>query len=280
MTQVDLVLPGYVCSVSAPSRVIDALEYFYPLSLGQRSDRDHPTPSAEQFRIVEEARGWSLLQGDVRKGTFAEAVHALLALEYEIERSVIDIDDGRFAFHAGAVETAVGAWLIAGDPDTGKTSSTFQLLQLGQSFLCEEVSLYDPSAHAIHPYPQTLALERRYIDRFKEVFPVDEGALWTLDDSVVRFIPDRFSRAPVRLHSLLLPRYRPGAPSRVDELGSQDVLTEFLGYCFRPSAGNERLFDGAIALLEKTRLLRVTYGSLAAARDLYRGLLELQGNEI
>jgi len=36
------------------------------------------------------------------------------------------------------------ACVIAGDPDTGKTTTTFNLIEMGQIFLCEEVVPVNP----------------------------------------------------------------------------------------------------------------------------------------
>ena len=274
MSELHLVLAGFEFSISAPEDVVSSLRHFYPRSLSPAAGA-FPTeiPARRQFRLACTADGWSLSSNDQPLGVFARPDYALLALEHQIETEVAAVDDGRIAIHAGAVETSKGAWLIAGNPDAGKTSSTFQLLQLEQSFLCEEIALYDPAQRAVHPYPQTPTLDRHYMDEFESRFPVQAGALHPVDETIVRFVPDRFSEGPVPLDLLLLPRFQPGKRAQVTELRPEEALTEMLGYCFPPGGGEEQLFDAMIDLLENTPLLRATYGDLGQARDLYRNLL-------
>lgn len=271
MSGARLELPGYSCYIEADSGVLDVLEQFYPRSL---TATHHPKPTEETFAIVHSGSGWELQRDGEPTGTFQTVGYAALALENQVETEVTAADSGLLALHAGAVATSRGAWLIAGDPDSGKTSSTFQCLQLGQGFLCEEVALYDPGSHTVTPYPQTLALEARFVERFERHFPVVNGRLWPLDSTIVRFVPEKAPTEPVGVDSLLLPRYSPGKAPRVESLTPPDVLTELLGYCFEPTAtGEEYLFDAMIALLSKTRVLRLTYGDLRAAREIYRSLL-------
>jgi hypothetical protein len=274
MTRVLLALAGFEFSISAPEEVIGQLRQFYPRSV---DSRDEASGATARFRIHKKGYSWILSRNGKQLGAYSRPVYALLALEYQIEKGVTALDDGRIAIHAGAIQTDSGAWLVAGDPDSGKTSTTFQLLQLEQSFLCEEISLYDPVTRFIHPYPQTLALDQRYVSEFGSRFPIGGGELISLDEGITRFIPDRFAASPVPLATVLLPRYRAGEEPSILELRSEVVLTEVLRYCFRPSIDEERLFDVVIDLLEHARLLRVTYGDLGQARDLYRGLLDSGG---
>ena len=269
MRALRLTLPTAEFSISAPAEILNLLRIFYPHSLSpQPIDGTLP-----HFSLLPDADVWHLEYNGSSLGAFARPSAALLALEYRIETDVAGVDDGRIAIHAGAVATTNGAWLLAGDPDSGKTSSTFQLLELGQSFLCEEIAIYDPVRREVHPYLQTLSLNRRYVDLYRSSRSVEAGSVHELDENLSRYLPHRVETSPQRLSALLLPRYRPHAIAGIEELPAAEALTEVLGYCFQPSAGEERLFDALIDLLDTVTVLRVTYRDMAEARDLYSGLL-------
>ena len=274
MTERRLQIAGLEFRVRATPEVFDLLHFFYPWSISRPGVGDGPGRQADvSFTIDTDGDSWLLARDGRPIGTYPQPTYALLALEYEVEKNATEIDDGRVAVHAGAVATDLGAWLIAGSPESGKTSSTFQLLQLGQAFLCEEVALYDPDEGSIHPYLQTPALDHRYVESYRHSFEVEKGALVRLDDSVDRFIPERFTDHSVRLSTVLLPSFRPGTEPVVEQLPPESIFTEMLGYCFAPASGNEVLIDAVIDLLERSRILKVTFGDHLQARELLAGLL-------
>jgi hypothetical protein len=202
-----------------------------------------------------------------------DPIQALLALEFEIETHVAAVGSEQIAFHAGGVVTANGAWLIAGNPDTGKTSTTFHLLELDQEFLCEEVALYEPATRRLFPHLQTLSVEHGFLKDFEASFPIKSGELFALNDHVTRFLPRRVCDSPSVVDAVLLPRFRPEARAAIEPLTAESVLAEFLGYCFAPQHGEEALFDAVIDLLETAKVYRLTYAHARQARDLLTQLL-------
>lgn len=269
MTRATIELPSATFSVHAPVEVLEALCRFYPQS------RQGPTGSrpALDFDIHAGTADWTLRRAGQVVGSFSDPIQALLALEFEIETHVAAAGSEHIAFHAGGVATANGAWLIAGNPDTGKTSTTFHLLELGQVFLCEEVALYEPATRRLFPHLQTLSVERGFLKDFESSFPIENGEIFALNDHVTRFLPQRVSDTPRVVEAVLLPRFRPGAGAAIQHLTAESVLAEFLGYCFAPQHGEEALFDAVIDLLETAKIYRLTYGYARQARDLLAHLL-------
>ena len=90
-----------------------------------------------------------------------------------------------------------------------------------------------------------------------------------LNEFVTRYLPDRVCSVPVPLQGILLPRFAPNDPSRVEELTPAAALTEFLGYCFEPKEDTEGFFDKVIRLLETHKVFRRRFdGTDSLMRDL------------
>ncbi len=172
------------------------------------------------------------------------------------------------AFHAGAVGVEGEAWLLAGPPDVGKTSCTLELVEMGHSFLAEEVALVDPDAAHVLPYPQTLSVDPRMIAARGDSRPLKGGETVELEPGHWRYLPARVAAGPLRLGSILLPRYSPQGSARVEELRPEDALAEILGYCFEPRGDPEAFFDRVIRLISGARIARFEYADSAQARKI------------
>ena len=192
----------------------------------------------------------------------------MLALEEEIERLVIAEVDNLIALHGGAVSTPDGACLMLGNSKSGKSSTTFQLAELGHLCLCEEITLCEPSSWQVVAYPQTLSLSEALITDFEASFPI-RGRLHRIVTPVVRYealqSADALTSAgPVT--RILLPRFQPGAATRFHSIAAEEALPEVLGYSFPPNVETEAQFDRMIDLLDKVETTRFVYSSAAAAR--------------
>ena len=262
-----LALPGREFVIESPAEAFELFRRFYPHSwkggavgpadLSLAADGDH----------------WHLRHGDKTTGPLTGALQAVFALEYEIETTLVARCRDRIALHAGGVAVAGRAHLIAGHPDTGKTTSTFQLVELGHSFLCEEIALVDPDTLAVEPHLRTLGLDACYLDEFARKYPIERGEVDWLDNRLARYLPQRVRLEPARLETVFLPRFRPGRGSYVEELDPGDVLPEILGYCFAPNVEEEVFFARVIRVLESCRIVRIQFDGVATARDLWKRLL-------
>lgn len=211
------------------------------------------------------------LDGEV-VGRHETALAVLQDLEYRLESRLIRSCGRRVAFHAGAADVGGRACLLAGDPEAGKTSCTFQLVELGHAFLAEEVAVVDPATAEVHPFPQALAFGPELVEDFRRSAELRHGELHALLPAYRRYVPRRLGTAPVPVDTLVLPRYRPDAAPGLEELSPADALTETLGYCFEPGFDREEFFDRVIALLERWRIVRLTYGDASGCRRLLGGL--------
>lgn len=271
MIATRVALPGVDVLVVTPEEVADTVAAFYP-----RSARAAPGRSASthEYTLVTAGDRWALSKNGSPAGDYATPAQALLAMEYELETVVVARRGDRIAMHAGAVVVGRGACVIPGNPDSGKTTTTFNLVELGHAFLCEEIALVHPATHVVEPFAQSLTLGRSFLEATLAELPATGGTVVPLDDRFARYVPARIADEGVRVDRLLVPRYEPGTPGRVDELEPGDALTEILGYCFEPNRGEERLFDSVIGLVAACRVERLCYGSVEQARERLARLLE------
>ena len=167
--------------------------------------------------------------------------------------------------------TATGACLAAGSADSGKSSTTLQLVELGHLFLAEEIAAIDSRARVL-PHLQTLAIDPRVSDEIAAERRLEPGRIERVDELLHRYVPDAVAAGPVPLATVLLPRYRPGRPPRIEELRLEAVLTELLGYCFEPPGDPEPAIDRILAVASGARLIRLEYPDASTARRLLREL--------
>lgn len=276
MRTVDLVFPTGRYSLEAPEEVLAATRVLYPHSLASRDPAAADLPAL--FRVERRGGHWHLEREGASLGEFSRPLHVALALEHGIETRIVRDCGEWIAFHAGAVGVGDGAVLLAGLPDSGKTSCTFQLVELGHRFVAEEVALVEPGSRRVHPYLQTPALDDRFLREFERTRPVAAGRVEKLDHGLRRYLPARVARQPLPLEAILLPRYRPRQEPAVEELEASAVLTEILAYCFEPNGDDEAFFERVIALVGSVRLLRLAYPHAAGARELLAGLFPPPGD--
>ncbi len=266
-----LTLPGSELVIESPAEAFELFRRFYPHSWqgGAAGPAD--------FSLVADSDIWHIRHGTETTGPLTGALQAAFALEYEVENRLVARCGDRIAFHAGGVEVGGRAHIIAGDADTGKTTSTLLLVELGHSFLCEEVALVDPESLAVEPHLRTLGLDASHLDAIAKDRPIERGTVDRLDDRLARYLPHKARLEPARLETIFLPLLRPGSGSHVAELDPAEVLPEILGYCFAPNVDQELFFERVIRLLESCRIVRIQFDGLATARELWQQLVPAGG---
>ncbi|MBW1784876.1 MAG: hypothetical protein JRL30_29540 [Deltaproteobacteria bacterium] len=233
-------------------------------------------PSHQTYVLRPTSDGFSLLKNGRLSGQSGSAIEALCRIEEEIENELVRAVGDWVAFHAGAVEIDGGACLIAGDPDAGKTTTTLHMIEMGATFLCEEVAPVNPTTPLVHPYPQVLTLSRIYAEEYLALYPFRNGELMIVDAQTARYHPFEAASGPVPLKTILIPGYDPLATLRAEELLPADVFTELLGYCFPPNGDHERLFDSVIRICEEARIFRIRAASIRSMRECLKEIFGLK----
>ncbi len=261
-------LPGMNISLSLPEEVEETV--LLSFSHFQRSDQS--SPLRWRYQVVRRSKNYDLYKDRRFLGTFEGVLKLHGALEEDIENCLIKNCRGWVAFHAGCVGAKGAACLIAGKPEAGKTSTTFILLEMGKTFLCEEVALVDPESRLVHPFPLALSMSRRFTREYRSLFPVKKGSLEDMGWKLSRYVPRRASIRPLPLRMIILPSYNPSLPSEIVPLSPGEALPEILGCCFPPNINEEKFFDSVIRIITKCRIFRLRSKGIMATKNLVRRL--------
>ncbi len=263
-----LSFPPLNISITAPDEFVPDIEAAFIHSA-------HPGSNlrpVQQYIIQPTSNGLDLQKDGRSAGKYGSSLEMLCHLEEDIEITLFRAIGNWVAFHAGAVKIDGFSCLIVGDPDTGKTTTTFNLIEMGKTFLCEEVSPIDPGTLLVYPYPQVLTMSRSYVEEYLSLYPIREGELRPFDSDVARYHPFRAGDGPVPLKTILVPAYSPFGKPGIEELSPGEILTELLRYCFPPNTDEEYLFDSVIKICEESQIFRLRTNGLRSTRGLLKEL--------
>jgi len=226
-----------------------------------------PSPHHE-YVIRSTSNGLSLIKDGQSKGVFESWLDLICRLEEDIENTLVRAIGNWVGFHGGAVMIGDSACVIPGNPDTGKTTTTFNLIEMGHMFLCEEVCPVDPRTLLVYPYPQVLSMDKVYAKEYLLSDTVEKGELTLFDLDMARYRPFQSGKEPLPLKTIILPAYDPSGTPGIENLSPGDVLTELLGYCFPPNTGEEYLFDSVIRICEQSEIFRIRTNDQYSMRKL------------
>lgn len=264
-----LSFPRLNISFTAPDEIIADIQSAFFHSI-----RPETNLSPHHKYVIESTpSGFGLLKDGQQDQLFASCLDLICHLEENIENTLIRSIGDWVGFHAGAVLIGDTACVIAGNPDTGKTTTTFNLVEMGQTFLCEEVTPVDPETLLVYPYPQVMTLEGAYAEKHLSLYPVANGELKILDSQMARYCPYAVGSDPVPLKTILIPVYDTSQTPGIELLSPGEVFTELLGYCFPPNTDDEHLFDSVITICEKAEIFRLRTNSIQTMRELLKELI-------
>ncbi len=260
--------PRLNISLTAPDEIISDIQAAFLHSISP----DTNLPLRHEYVIASTSNGLSLFKDGQPARQFGSRLDLICRLEEDIENTLIRSIGAWVGFHAGAVMIGDSACVIAGNPDTGKTTTTFNLIEIGYTFLCEEITPVDPETFLVYPYPQVLGLEGTYAEKYLSLYPVQNGEFTIPDSQMVRYRPHTAGSEPVPLKTILMPAYDPFQKPGIEELAPDEAFTELLGYCFPPNRDDEHLFDSVIRICEEAEIFRLRTNSLQSMRELLKEL--------
>ena len=263
--------PKLSASLSLPDELADAFARNFSGALVE-----HPlTPAEHAYDVRPSVGGLTLSRNRVALADFPSADPLMFALEEDLENSLIARLGSWVGFHAGAVALDDLAIITLGHPDTGKTTTTVQLVELGLELLCEEVTPVDPATGAVHPFPGILTFSRSYAERYVELYPIRRGELSVHGTDMARYRAHQVRRRPVQAGVFVFPAYDPSCTPGLEELSPAEVLADVFQYCFQPTVSDEQLFDGVIRVIERCRVFRMRTRDIASANAVLVELIEL-----
>ena len=253
-----------IVSLTVPDKLVEDIQEEFSSVLGS----SRPLVIHHAYTVHLEGKGLSLFKDKTHLKIFSNVFELIFAFEEEIENVLVKNIGAWVAFHAVCVAKGDSAYMVAGNPDTGKTTTTFQMLEMGFDFLCEEVTPVDPETGKVYPFPQVLTLSRPYTEESFSLFPVREGVLSYYGPEISRYVPGRIRKKAAKLKTIIFPSYNPAFEPRVEELSPGDILTDLLHYCFPPNVKEEVLYDNVIRISENCRLLRIQTCGIKSTREL------------
>ena len=268
MKTFSLLFPRLNIALTAPDSLVPDIQAAFFHSI--RSEAN--LPFRNRYVIEATTNGLALQKDRQPIGEFSSCLELVCRLEEDIENLLIKAIGNWVGFHAGAVMIEDTACIIPGNPDTGKTTTTFNLVEMVKIFLCEEVTPVDPETLMIYPYPQALGLDAAYTEKYRSLYPVTKGKLNLLDFQTARYRPYTAGSDPVPLKTILIPAYDPSGTPKIESLSPGEVFTELLGYCFPPNTDDEHLFDSVIKICETAEIFRLHSNSLRSMRELLKEL--------
>ncbi|GEM_PF-1055475 len=263
-----LSFPRLNISLTVPIEIIADIQAAFLYSISP----DTNPPPRHEYVIESTSNGFNFLKDSQLTGQFGSCLDLICRLEEDIENTLIRTIGDWVGFHAGVVMIGDTTCVIPGNPNTGKTTTTFNLVEMGHIFLCEEVTPVDPETFLVYPYPQVLTLEGTYAEKYRSLYPVQNGELKILDSQMARYRPYAVGSDPVPLKIILMPAYDTSQKPGIEELTPDRVFTELLGYCFPPNGDDEHLFDSVIRICEAAEIFRLRTNSLQSMRGLLNEL--------
>jgi len=262
--------PGYNISLTCPKEVLGTFLSFYPFS--QRKTKIFPLHS--QYEIKKGSENWQIYKDGEKCGVSNQIQESFFIFKEEIQAGILKSAHHFPVFHAGAVEINKRACLIPGKAEAGKTTTTFQLVELGCKFLCEEIAVLDPEDLTVRSFPQAMSMEKSFFKEYSRHHTIKKGNTIPLTPAISIYSPLTVGGKKTPLDRILIPQYFPQQKSEISTLTPAEALPEILGYCFPPAMDDEALFDQVIKILERVQVIRLVSNSIEDRGKLLKSLLK------
>lgn len=227
--------------------------------------RTTTTPSARyEVRWSDTAGRVSLLADGERLGSSRSVVDLLGAFAWHVNRSVIDASVDRYLLmHAACAVTGGITVVLAGDMESGKTTTIAGLLRDGFDYVTDEAVAVDPVSCTVSPFPKTLSLDRGSWALFPECRPADVGfprRQWFVSPHQLgsRSIGHRV--APPRV--ILFPQYVAGAQTAILPVSGAEAGHELARTTFHVGRHARRNLETVARLVARATVARLRIGDL------------------
>jgi hypothetical protein len=171
-----------------------------------------------------------------------------------------------YVFHAGAVARGNKAVLLPAASGSGKSTTTAGLLRRGFQLLSDEIGAIELERGRVVGYPRALSLREDVLGLLglgPEVgvaFPPCTGRLVQPEDLGSSRAP-----APADLALVVLPRYSPGARTRIERLRSGAALVALMQSSCSQPAHKAAGLDRVLALVRRVPCYELTFSDLGEA---------------
>lgn len=151
MPPLTLTYPRLAVTVTAPDAVWPLLRETFRHAMAQSGTG----VIAHHYDATWDGQRARLTRDGELVGEFPDPTALVFALEEDLEVRLINRMSPWIGLHAGAVAHRGRAIITVGHPDTGKTTTTMQLIELGLDLVSEEVTPWIPSVTSFTRFPIT-----------------------------------------------------------------------------------------------------------------------------
>jgi hypothetical protein len=184
----------------------------------------------------------------------------------------------RLALHAAAIGDGESCLLLPGESRSGKSTLTAALLADGRRCLLgDDLALLRPDDLAAQPLPLPLTLKAGSWAPLAALLPdlAAQPVRQRLGEPVRYWLPPaaQVARRPLPVRALVVPRFLPGAPARLQRLAPFDALARLVRAPAHLQAPIDAAGLGHLAgWIERLPAWRLTFGSPEQALPLLAGL--------
>jgi len=194
----------------------------------------------------------------VEYGSLADTVERL---RYEVVLRLIQAHSDLIWLHAGAAAYRRSSVIILGPWGRGKSTLVTSLYANGWSYLSDDIVPLDPNSGRAFPFPLTPMVRE---DPGGEELPLER--LSDLRKTEVLLLPERVSRDPVPIRTVVFPVYRRGCHTELLPCSPATAALELLKNCLNFPSHREAAVRYVCDLVRKVPAFRLCYsdGRLAA----------------
>ena len=243
------------------------------LGVGGAADHRYELVVCDDGRVEVSLDGRMLVHADSRP-------HAVAWLLWHISRAAVEVTSDHLLIHAAAVESAAGAVLLPAPPNGGKTTLTAALVRAGLRYLTDEVVAISPATNCVLPFPRPMTLEPGSLRALVDLDPA-APSWWAGSDCEGTACGDGNARRwwhvpaenidpravgrPCPPSVVVFPRYQPGAPTRLEPIGTADAVLELATNAFNLDQHGGRGLRNLAGLAGQCSCYRLDVSSLADA---------------
>ena len=194
----------------------------------------------------------------VEYGSLADTVERL---RYEVVLRLIQARSDLIWLHAGAAAYRCSSVIILGPWGRGKSTLVTSLYANGWSYLSDDIVPLDPNSGRAFAFPLTPMVRE---DPGGEELPLER--LSDLRKTEVLLLPERVSRDPVPIRTVVFPVYRRGCHTELLPCSPATAALELLKNCLNFPSHREAAVRYVCDLVRKVPAFRLCYsdGRLAA----------------
>lgn len=278
----DIAILELQARVIGPPDVIAALRELYPEPPAWTAERGAEIAEAEGipvFAVSQATDGSAVVQIEGHGGisaTIDVGQELMATLEWAIASVAVDVlGEGYLLLHAGVVARNGGAILLPGGSGSGKSTLVAGLAGAGFLLGSDEVAVLDPLTLDVLPFVRAMCVKEGSREVLAPAYPgiLTEAPHHRFGGEEVWYLrpePGAWLPAPMPVRYMVVPRYEPGAATRLEPLPRAAVLQVLLQQSFSVPKHGSFGIGTLTRLLANAECFRLTIGSHSEAVTLLR----------